>query len=335
MHADLAKRVVQERQREQVRDRPDRLRRGVLREEHTGEEELRERDELRDRRHLVLGLRPAGEGEADREEEDRPEERDGHERNEPTDDRDVEEQKGDEEQHRDLAGGDDEPRQDVSGQEVGDADGGGHDPAEHAALLVGDERERDREDRQLHDVHAEDPGDEKVDVAQPDALHRLVLHPHDRRRLGHRERQAVDDRGDDRTAHRDLLRPRVVPVDDELRHRLTRARRRDREVAWDHDEHVELSPSQFAQRLVRRELGDLQRADAAEHPGELLAGGVLRLVVDGDGDAAEIAEVQVPEDHHEHERDDETEEEGDPVTDVRAQQHRGEAVGLPHASRSS
>src|SRR5439155_15056940 len=103
LNADLTYGVVQERQRKDVGHRPDERGRRVLREEDSGKEELRERDELGDRRHLVLAGRPTREREADRQEQDRSDEGDDDERNEATDDRDIEENQSHEKQHRDLA----------------------------------------------------------------------------------------------------------------------------------------------------------------------------------------------------------------------------------------
>src|SRR5439155_25145373 len=68
---------------------------------------------------------------------------------------------------------------------------------------------------------------------------------------------------------------------------------------------------------------------------ERRARGVLCLIVDGQRHAAEIAEVQVAKDHHQHQRHDEAEEQRRAITHVPAEEQPEEAEGLPHVSRIS
>ena len=91
----------------------------------------------------------------------------------------------------------------------------------------------------------------------------------------------------------------------------------------------------MVERVVRGLLGDHERVYALQDVDELLAGLVLRLIVDRDRHPAEVAEIQVAKDDHEHERDDEAEEEGRSITHVAAEQQPEETDGLSHGSRSS
>ena len=167
-------------------------------------------------------------------------------------------------------------------QQIRDPDGSCHDPAQYPALLVSDEREGDGEDGELHDVHPEDPGYQEVHIAEAHALDGFVFHSDHGSRLRDGERKPVDDLREDLPPDGDLLRARVVAIDDELRHRLTGARRRDRELPRNDDQHVQLGTPQTFQGLVRALLCDLQGLDPFQHAQELLAGVVLRLVVDGE-----------------------------------------------------
>jgi len=167
-------------------------------------------------------------------------------------------------------------------------------------------------------------------------LHVLLLEVHHRRGLIHGEREPGDDLVDDRSAHRDLLGPRVVAVHRDRRHRLAGARRRDREVLRDHQQHVELGALQLRERRVGREVLHGQGVDLLERRHERLARGGVRLVVDRERHLAERAEVEGPEDEQQHERHDEREEDRGPVAQVCAQIHEREPQRLAHqSSRSS
>ena len=224
-----------------LRDRLQQRRHDVGREEHAREEELRQGDEVRDGRHLVDGLGPARQREPHREERDRPQRREHEQVEHAPDDLDLEDEQGDSEQDENLDHGEDEPQEHLRGEEADRPEGRRHDPAEHPALLVRDQRERDREDRQLHDVHPEDARHQEVDVAQAHGRHLLLRQLDDRRGARHRERGLSDQLLEDRPAHRDLLGSSVVRVHEQGRDARARLRGREAEVGRDGHDHVSLA----------------------------------------------------------------------------------------------
>ena len=77
------------------------------------------------------------------------------------------------------------------------------------------------------------------------------------------------------------------------------------------------------------------KAFATRDLDELRARLIPSLILDGDRHPAEVTEVEVAKDHHQHQRHDQAEEECRAVAQVAAKEQCEEAKGLPHASRIS
>ena len=173
-----AQRIVQGRERQRFDDRLNGVRKSLRREEHAGQDPHRQHRQVHEARRRLDRSGARREQQAERAECERAEHTYGRNEHERPAYRHAEHQHGEAEKRADFDDEHREPRDQKRKQEVVTRHRSGDEPLHQLAPPRVDDREAHAPDRAAHQVHAEQPRNQEIDVAGSRLAHELIFGGH-------------------------------------------------------------------------------------------------------------------------------------------------------------